>query len=229
MNRASLLLFVSSLLACSSQASPPPASTGDASTSKDAGIDVRPDADAPAVEKMLGLYENYGACTDYRMTHPLAGEENDWAAIQLSPPDRSKPFVVTELVYWLVSGATPGGGTCHPELAHRVKVFTTKGAPAASPASPIVVDVPAVTSPGIRREVSVVLPTPLVVPAGEDVLIAVQMAGAWPNVSCLASCTNTVDVARNFWGTGDTPPHDWKPLSSFGLDVAYLIFAYGNE
>ena len=235
MHRSLLLLVACTALACSSSSSGGAPSTNDHDASTDA-TDAVPDTrseaatDAAPSEKILGPYESYAACTDFRMTHPFAGEEKDWAALRLSPPDKSRPFTVTELQYWMVSDAIPGGGVCHAALAHRVKLVTAKSAaPPATPTSAREIAVPATTATS-RREISLRLEEPFVVPAGEDLVIAIQMAGTWPDVSCLVACgAKSVDSDRNYWGTGDAPPHTWKTMASLGLDGDYLIVAYGHE
>ena len=80
------------------------------------------------------------------------------------------------------------------------------------------------------RVVSFDLATPLVLSEGDNLFVAVELAGeSGGDRICISACNNTVGATdANYWSNATAPPFDWVTLWSFGLDINTAIWAMGQ-
>jgi hypothetical protein len=125
---------------------------------------------------------------------PDPGEEHRWLGVRLKPnPQRT--FVPAELTYAMDGGTAPNGSgaICHSNYAHAIMIWTqprTDDTPV-PPASPYVIAVPADTGPDddVENERTADLDgSGIVANPGEDLFVAIQLNGQYPNVSCPRVC-----------------------------------------
>jgi hypothetical protein len=168
------------------------------------------------------LLTNAATCANLNSVLPLAGEESHYIAARLTPP--SYPFSVTDVQYTLSSG-----GDCVPGLAHQVQVYaTTTTTPPGTPVVHETIPVPTIATT-MDRMVSLPLNAPLVLTAGEHLIIAIQNSGVSPNVTCVVTCDDVNAIAdRNWWSNAGAPVFPWATLSSFGLDTTVMADAIGH-
>ncbi|MCE9573130.1 MAG: hypothetical protein K8W52_08230 [Deltaproteobacteria bacterium] len=156
----------------------------------------------------------------------LTSEVGDPALARITPP--SYPFKVTSVSYRL----TGMENTCGTNIAHAVSVFAATSAttPPPTPDSPQRIPVEASATDQRTRVVTVALPTPITLTAGQDLYVAVEMdANPGKTVAiCLDGCLIPADDDRNFWSEQTAAPFTWDSLYSFGIEVDYAIWAQGE-
>jgi hypothetical protein len=160
-------------------------------------------------------------CLTLATVTPAAGEAGHLYAVRLTPP--SYPFEVTEVVYEMLHD----GAMCDAQPAHRVEVFVESAtAPAASPANPVVLNVPADAPMGLYRHVEMALPSPITLVTGEHLFVAVEL----PNVdsSCIATCDGATVFDRDYWSGATAAPYSWATLNSYMIDANALVGINGQ-
>ncbi len=155
-------------------------------------------------------------CTDANTyVSPDAGNEGQLAAGRLTPP--TYPFQVTSIEYELVMN-DPASAPCDATLAHRVEIYVdTNVTPSNTPVIAATFDVAAM--PGIpvntHRLVTRTLATPITLTAGQNLFVAVELAGTGPDHLCIPLCAGTGADDRNYWSNATMPPYNWATLASF--------------
>jgi hypothetical protein len=167
-------------------------------------------------------------CKQWTAVMPLSGEEGQLAASRLTPPHW--PFSVDKVVYQLLHG-DQDGVQCNAEYPHRVELFTAEGpAPAAVPADVLVVVTEEDEVQGTERIVVVDLDPPITLEQDEDLFVAVELTGNYPDVGCLSMCTDGVTHDdRNYWSNANEAPYSWAELSGYGVMGNLVVVAYGVE
>lgn len=167
-------------------------------------------------------------CKQWTAVMPLSGEEGQLAASRLTPPHW--PFAVDKVVYQLLHGEQDGV-QCNAEHPHRVELFTAVGpAPAAEPADVLVVVTEEDEVPGTERLVVMDFDPPITIEQGEDLFVAVELTGNYPDVGCLSMCTDGVTHDdRNYWSNATAAPYSWAELSGYGVMGNLVVVAYGVE
>ena len=168
-----------------------------------------------------------GGCASPSYIYPSEGEEAHWAATRLTPA--AYPIDV-DTVSYTMPAVTAGALTCVPSLAHEVWLFTHSGeAPPATPVPLATLEVPPGGDPTSNREVLLEVKPPVTLSGGDHLFVAIQFAGAWPDVSCLAVCQDAgAEATRNYWSNAESPAFPWATLSSLGLDHTYIVEAAGR-
>lgn len=170
---------------------------------------------------------NYGACAGKNL-YPLAGEEAHWVAVRLEPPHY--PFQVEEIEYGIVDYYDIDTGvTCLAGLQHKVQIY--KASTIAPPASPTVlaeVSVPATSWSDTYRTVRLTLESPLTITASDDIFVAVQFAGTYPQVQCVRTCGDLLQPEHNYWSNASNPPYSWQPLSTWDIEGHAQISVWGR-
>jgi hypothetical protein len=167
--------------------------------------------------------------------HPVGisigpGEENQWAAARLTPS--SYPMTIQSIQYLLLGSASPAANDPHADngLAHAVEVYVANTD--APPATPTVLkhwDIPASTKETTDKLVKLDLAAPIMLNAGENLYVAVQMTGTItpPDPLYLGACQGpSFKSNANYWSNATTPPYPWATLESFGFQANYQIDAF---
>ena len=123
--------------------------------------------------------------------------EMRWGAVRLRP-NPSWTFVPERLTYTMVGGEASAGRTCHSDYAHEIMIWTQRRVDD-TPAtwSPYTIQVPADTGPGgdVDYERTEDLEgSGIVVDPGEDLFVAIQMTGQFPDYTCPRLCILDDDV-----------------------------------
>ncbi|MSP60211.1 MAG: hypothetical protein EXR72_07690 [Myxococcales bacterium] len=159
---------------------------------------------------------------------PAMGEEKHLAAARLTPT--KFPFVVTSLRYAIGEGfwAEPA---CNATLAHRVDLYVASGvAPAATPTVAQNLAVPAATKGADKRRViDLKLTSPITIPDGSHLFVALQYAGTFPKVLCQMGCTTAPTADRNYWSNAEKPLYAWATPTSLDIDVNLDVQAIGHS
>jgi hypothetical protein len=186
-----------------------------------AGEDAGPPVDAGPNVRLTNAPMSC-AMAGYTFADPANG--GHYAAARLTPP--RFPFTVTSVFYALVHKP----GTCNADLVHEVLVFTSSETTPPGTPGGVTVPVPAPATPtaaGTARRVETMLDTPVVVNAGEELFVAVQMArGAEP--LCLEECLDPGEADRNWWSAAAMPPFPWATLASYGNDGTVTVGVIGH-
>jgi hypothetical protein len=140
---------------------------------------------------------------------------------------------VTDVSYAL---AGAGVGDCTGDLPHAVEVFVSPGGvPSPTPSSEP--QFQAVQAPGFTPSaasydvVNVALPTPVVVRAGESLVVMVEMSGTDDGHRlCIGSCFDSGGtVGVGFWSNSATEPYPWGDMvSDFGFTSDFFVYAGGT-
>ena len=164
-------------------------------------------------------------CKQWIAVMPLSGEEGQLAAARLTPPHW--PFDVDKVVYQLLHGDQEGVH-CNAEYPHRVELFTAEGpAPAVTPGDVLVVVTGEDEVQGTERIVVVDLDPPITIEQDEDLFVAVELTGNYPDVGCLSMCTDgATHDDRNWWSNATEAPYSWAELSSYGVMGNLVVVAY---
>ncbi len=167
-------------------------------------------------------------CKQWTAVMPLSGEEGQLAAARLTPPHW--PFSVDKVVYQLLHG-DQDGVQCNAEYPHRLELFTAEGpAPAAEPADVLVMVTEEDDVQGTERIVVVEIDPPITIEQDEDLFVAVELTGNYPEVGCLSMCTDGVTHDdRNYWSNATEAPYSWAELSGYGVMGNLVVVAYGVE
>jgi hypothetical protein len=121
-------------------------------------------------------------------------------------------------------------GECDADIVHDVLVFTAAGGMPADMPSGETISVPAPGTPtavGAGRLIELTLPSPVVVNAGEDLYVAVQMVRATDPL-CLEECLDPGEADRNWWSAAAMPPFPWRTLASYGNNGTLTAGAIGE-
>jgi hypothetical protein len=70
------------------------------------------------------------------------------------------------------------------------------------------------------------LPTAVTIQNGEQLFVAVQFAGTFPNITCLVGRVNPPAVAdRNYWSNAGAAPYQWVTGESVNIKGNIMIEA----
>lgn len=158
---------------------------------------------------------------------PAPGEEGHQVATRLTPP--SYPWRVDAIQYANVANVN-SETTCSTAFDERVEVSVMDAdVPVAEPMPVAVIPVEGVDLPlDTVRMVEVQLPEPIVLQAGQHLLVGVSLSGTFPDVSCVLGCRwRAAQPNRFFWSNAVSAPYDWAELSRFGITNEYWMFAVG--
>ncbi len=225
MSSSRLIAFaLLTLAACGSDpGEDPPDETPDAAA---------PDVDAgPDPDPVIGVGDpacqgasNPNAAVDIGPVLP--DEIGDHAAARITPP--SYPYRVDSVSYKLTGQET----TCGTDIAHAVIVFAGPSAdfPPATPDGLQRIEVAGLDTDERVRIVTVDLPTPIVLEAGQDLFVGVEMdANEARTVSiCLDGCPLGGEDHRQYWSSESEAPFSWATLYSYGIAEDYAIWASGE-
>jgi hypothetical protein len=200
-------------------------SDGDEDAGGTSDLDTDTDTDSEVT-----LTNNPDACTDPWFIAPSESEIMQWAAIRLTPP--SYPFHVTRVSYTVPAETYQSAGvTCSTTVGHTVMLFADTGVePPATPSTLAEIEVPDGGTEGQDRLVDLSIDPPAVLQDGEQLFVAVQWTGTWPNPLCIETCSDSATQSdRNYWSTTTETPFSWVELASFGavFNRNYLIEATG--
>lgn len=168
-----------------------------------------------------------GDCRDAFIT-PAPGEEGHQLATRLTPP--SYPWRVDAIQYANIA-FTDDAVTCSTEFDERVEVSVMEDeVPLADPMPVAVIPVEGMGLPSETvRFVEVPLPEPIVLQAGQHLLVGVTLTGRFPQVSCVLGCGwRAAGPNRFFWSNAVSPPYSWAELSSFNITAEEWMFAVGE-
>jgi hypothetical protein len=158
---------------------------------------------------------------------PAPGEEGHLVATRLTPP--SYPWRVDAIQYANLANVN-SQSNCSTAFDERVEVSVMDAdVPAAEPMPVAVIPVEGVDLPlDTVRMVEVQLPEPIVLQAGQHLLVGVSLSGTFPDVSCVLGCRwRVAQPNRFFWSNAVSAPYDWAELSRFGITNEYWMFAVG--
>lgn len=180
--------------------------------------------DAPPALVQLRNYESCGT----QSLLPNPGEEQHWTAVRLEPP--YYPFTIEEVEYRLVDYYDIDTGVrCQADFAHKVQIY--KADALSPPASPTVLSetiVPAVAWTDTYRTVRFALAAPVTIAASDDIFVAMQFAGTYPEVMCINTCGSALEPAHNFWSNAAAPPFSWQPLSTWNIVGHVSLSVWGR-
>jgi hypothetical protein len=195
---------------------------GDADADADGDADADADADGDADVGPVVLSNIDHACLEGADVFPLPENAGHRAAARLTPP--STPFTV-QSIRW----ALDGGAECSNGLAHTTEVWVeSETAPSSSPTIAAFVETEASTSQDGPRRFELVLDEPLVLEAGDNLYISVEMAVVDTLHSCFLSCADAFEEDRNYWSNATDAPYAWTTLASFGTEVSLDASAIGT-
>jgi len=168
-------------------------------------------------------------CTDRgNVVIPNPGNEGQLAAARLTPP--AYPFQVTGIEYEIAMGDTANGDPCDATLPHRVEIYVDKNVvPSNTPTiaaqldNPGTPNVPANTALIVKTD----LTTPITLSTGDNLFVAVELAGTAEKHLCVLLCAGTGADDRNYWSNATMPPYNWATLASFNNDSNLAIGANG--
>jgi hypothetical protein len=190
-------------------------SSGDASSDSAGG-----DADAGLTR--LTLIDD-GVCPEEAHIFASPGEHGHWYAAVFVPP--AHPFTVTNIEYPL-NNSDEG---CDASTEHLVQVYTVTDT-TVPPADPTVIHELTVAEPASADPsvlVTQTLPTPVVLTAGQNIVVAVEMRELGADGVCVVSCFPGEHDDQVYWSNAADPPYAWTTLVSFELDTAPRIEALG--
>jgi hypothetical protein len=153
-----------------------------------------------------------------------AANAGHYAAARLTPP--RFPFTVTSVQYTVMHNPDK----CNADQVHEVLVFTSTAATPPGMPSGETISVPAPATPtevGTGRFVELTLSSPIVVSAGEELFVAVQMVRS-SGPLCIEECLDPGDEQRNWWSAAATPPFPWRTLASYGNEGTLTMGAVGH-
>ena len=161
-------------------------SDADTDADSDADTDVTP----PADETLAGddrIFE----CNDTSWIYPKAGSEHSWLATRLRPNPKWT-FVPAELTYTM-AGGTSGDAICHSNYAHQIMIWSQRRVDDTPdpPWSPYVISVPADTGPDDDDDyerTEDLEGSGIVLDPGEDLFVAIQRNGEFPDIVCVQVC-----------------------------------------
>ena len=167
-------------------------------------------------------------CKSWSAVMPLAGEEGQLAAARLTPT--SWPYDVEKVVYQLLHGETEGV-ECNAGRSHRVEIFAAVGpTPPTSPVDALVAVTEEAEVQDTERLVVVDLEPPLTLEQGEDLFVAVELTGIYPDVGCLSMCVDgPTHDDRNWWSNATGEPYSWAELSGYGVQGNLVVVAYRED
>ncbi|MCB9709226.1 MAG: hypothetical protein H6714_10600 [Myxococcales bacterium] len=170
---------------------------------------------------------NFDSCAGKNL-NPVAGEEQHWTAVRLEPP--YYPFTVEEVEYRLADYFdTDSGVRCQADFAHKVQIYKANSiSPPASPSVLSETSVPAVSWTDTYRTVRFTLATPITITASDDIFVAMQFAGTYPEVTCISLCGSTLEPAYNFWSNAAAAPYTWQPLSTWNISGHVYLTVWGR-
>jgi hypothetical protein len=121
---------------------------------------------------------------------------------------------------------------CDATVAHRIMLFVGSATtPDAAPTVEGPIEVPAENVAG-DRDVTVTLDTPLPVPAGDSLFVAVEMVGdaaTGLGYGCIGSKIDTsADPTLNWWSAATMAPYAWVTLTAYQLFDVYAIEVDGQ-
>ncbi len=166
-------------------------------------------------------------CMDPGYLYPSANNVGHFAAVKLEP--EGWPFRVKSIRY-LLEGGTAGEVQCRPDLAHRVQIYAaSSSSPPADGEVAYQFDIPASSGNLSDRTVYEHVYPELELSNGQDLYIAVELVGEYPEVMCLSLCYDApVESGNNWWSHATEPPFDWDTLEADGVDADIHIEADGT-
>jgi hypothetical protein len=185
----------------------------DTDADADAGTDT--DTDADAGTDVTELTDNPGTCATSSLVYPLSGEEGQWAAVRLVAP---VAVHLDTIRYVLVQQA--GAENCRVDLAHEVALFAGDGStvPPADPEELMRVEVtPEPLAADGPLEVELEVSAPIDLAAGDELFLAVSMAGSYPDVLCWQKCNDDTTPNGNWWAASTEAPYSWATLESYSI------------
>lgn len=205
------------------------------SDESDAAVDADGDADTdtPPADESLAADDRILDCEggDTSLIAPKAGSEHHWLAVRLSPNPQWS-FVPAQFTYTMEGGET-SGPICHSNYAHEIMIWTQRRTEntADPPWSPFVISVPADTGPDDDDDyerTEDLEGSGIVVDPGEDLFVALQLNGSFPDVACPRVCTLDEEVfppGRVLWAsTLDERPFNFFDLSEKRPDLGGLDY-----
>lgn len=183
-----------------------------------------------AMATTVTLTNSPNACIDTYEVHPLVGEEDNLAAVKLTPP--SYPATVTAVTWSLAHGQFGGSSEpfCDAALEYEVLVF--KSLSPAPPASPTIIEtitVPASSLPSTKAiyYYTETLSTPITLTVGEKLYVAVRLTGdPDTDVVCISMCRNSDWRKRlNWWSYSDAAPYPWDTMENNYIYQNFIIEA----
>ncbi len=235
MNRVFLLLFTLGAMSACGGEKPATDTSVEADTDTDVDTDTDTDADTDSdTEIDHGTPEEWvlsttpqAACVALQGIFPLPNEGGHWAAASmLADQDVS----VDEIGYTLTKNPS-----CDNGLAHAVEVFVSS-TPTPSP-SPSTQDgyqrqaVPGRPHEDRLRDVLVSLDPPVQVPAGQYLVVSIEMVVDGQDTTCLGACMDeggTIGVG--FWSNSASEPYPWADMvADFGFNSDFYVWALGES
>ena len=165
----------------------------DGDSDSDAATDVNP----PADETLAGddrILECKGGHSGFLWVD--AKGKNRFGGVRLRPNPKWT-FVPSQLTYTLVGGKASGEVICHSNYAHEILIWTQRRSDDPATGSPYVIHVPADTGPGddvVYERTEDLEASGIVVDPGEDLFVAIQMGGDYPDLACMGLCILDDDV-----------------------------------
>ncbi len=196
----------------------------DAGDDDAADDDVGDDDTGPSGPATLRNSPQY--CYEPSYLYPAEDEVGHWAAARLEPA--AWPFTVERIRYRLEVGVNQDV-SCKPNLEHRVWVtIAVDETPPAANFALSEYTIPAIADALGVRTVEHDLDPPRVLTEGAGLVVAVEMVGSYPEVSCLALCFDDPVVADGSWWSQATgEPYAWATLPSLGIDGNLSVEADG--
>jgi hypothetical protein len=199
----------------------------DGDTDTDTDVDTAPPTDT-AVGPLVLTWQLRNADADcdplsFLVVAPSNGENGHLATAALTPP--GTPFTVDRVGFTLRAD-----GNCNAGTSFRVDVWVeSSSTPAASPAILESIVVPMSNPAGSWQDFDLPLSAPIVLQAGDFLLVGVEMLYAGGNDhSCIQMCGEDVVPLSNWWSSAAAAPYPWADLASFGLDGDLSITASGT-
>jgi hypothetical protein len=237
--RIGLVVLGLALPGCSSDGANPPPDTispvdarrdtnkpaGDQSTSR---CDISVDAKVPGLVTLT----NAASICSPTLLIPDPGEEGHLCAARLTPGPTEYPFTVKTVRHRLGHGLQKGID-CNAALEHQVHLtVSSETKPEATPASPVVLPIPAADPSTISttegRWVMTDLAQPLTLTSGQHLFVSIKFAGTHPKVLCVAVNTEGAYQAdRNYWSGAAAAPYKWVTLESLGLTGSIMANVVG--
>jgi hypothetical protein len=207
---------------------PPPGADADADTDADSDTDT--DAAPPADETLAGddrILDCDGGHGGYFWVD--AKGERRWGAVRMSPNPKWT-FVPAQLTYTMAGGTSFGSDViCHSNYAHDIMIWTQRrvdDGPDPPYWSPYVIPVPAGTGPDDEEayeRTEDLGASGIVVNPGEDLFVAIQFSGTFPDLACLQICIlddEEFPLGRVLWlsASGDDPFYFYDGSAEFPSD-----------
>ena len=165
-----------------------------------------------------------------RSSSPGAGEEGLVTVARLAPP--SYPFMVESIGYALMNltKSLDGYSEAYCSSKHSHRVWVSKGTALDPGATPDVVESFDVSGGNSAEAIDWLehqLSQPLILNEGEQLFVAVELTGTFPEVMCLARCADDTAPQANYWSLDQQAPYGWVELSAAGADGDLAVTAYG--